>query len=224
MLPILIEACVETLAHAEAAESGGAGRIELCGSLDVGGLTPPDSLVRECVRRFSIPVFVLVRPNPGLFLLSEPQRVQLLEQVRRSAEVGAAGIVAGALTAEGAIDQHAVSAVLAAAHPLPVTFHRAFDEVVDQAAALDVLIRLGVSRVLTSGGAATAADGASRIRALVEQATGRIGVLAGGAVRAHNAALLVGETGVTELHSRTPVDAKAVRALVLAANGGASLS
>ncbi len=224
MRQILVEACVETLEGSLAAEEGGAGRVELCASLDVGGLTPSDSLIRESVRRSSIPVFVLVRPSPGSFVLSEPQLVQLAGQIRRVGDLGAAGIVAGALTPEGTVDPHAVSAVLAAAHPLPVTFHRAFDEVVDQAAALEVLIRLGVSRVLTSGGAATAAGGASRIRALVDQAAGRIGVLAGGSVRAHNAEALVRETGVTEVHSRTPVDAESVRALVLAANRAAFLS
>lgn len=224
MRQILVEACVETLEGSLAAEEGGAGRVELCASLDVGGLTPPDTLIRESVRRSSIPVFVLVRPSPGSFVLSEPQLVQLAGQIRRVGDLGAAGIVAGALTPEGTVDPHAVSAVLAAAHPLPVTFHRAFDEVVDQAAALEVLIRLGVSRVLTSGGAATAAGGASRIRALVGQAAGRIGVLAGGSVRAHNVEALARETGVTEVHSRTPVDAESVRALVLAANRAAFLS
>ena len=220
MRQILIEACVETLAGALAAQEGGAGRVELCASLDVGGLTPPEPLLHECVQRLSIPVFVLVRPSPGSFALSESHLVQLVEQVRRAADLGAAGIVAGALTPDGTIDLHAVSAVLAAVHPLPVTFHRAFDEIVDQAAALEVLIRLGVSRVLTSGGAATAAEGAGRIRALADQAAGRIGVLAGGSVRAHNAAALVRATSLTELHSRTPADAAGVRALVLAANAG----
>jgi len=224
MPPILIEACVESLAAATAAEAGGAGRIELCAALEVGGLTPPDRLLRECVRRVSIPVFALVRPSPGSFALSEAQFVQLVEQVRRVADLGAAGIVAGALTPGGAIDQRALSAILAASNSLPLTFHRAFDEIVDQSAALEVLIRFGVSRVLTSGGAETAVDGASRIRTLVDRAAGRIGVLAGGSVRAHNAGSLVARTGVTELHSRTPADPAAVRALVHAANATPSLS
>jgi copper homeostasis protein len=219
MRQILVESCVETLAGALAAQEGGAGRVELCATLDVGGLTPPDSLLAECVRHLTIPVFVLVRPSPGAFVLAAPDRVQLGEQVRRVAGLGAAGVVAGALTSGGTIDQPAVAAILAAANSLPVTFHRAFDEIVDQAAALEELIGLGVRRVLTSGGAPTAAEGADRIGALVRQAAGRIGVLAGGSVRAHDAAELVRTTGVTEIHSRTPADADGVRALVLAANG-----
>jgi copper homeostasis protein len=117
------------------------------------------------------------------------------------------------------VDRVAVEAILSAAGPLPMTFHRAFDQVLDQAAALEELIGLGVRRVLTSGGAPTAAEGVDRLRALVRQAAGRIGILAGGSVRAYNAAALVRSTGVAEIHSRTPADAAEVRALVLAASG-----
>lgn len=216
---ILLESCIETLAAALAAEQGGAGRVEVCASLDVGGLTPPDELIRESVRRLSIPVFVLVRPTPGSFSLGRSGLALLVEQVRRAADLGAAGIVAGALTDDGAVDRVAVEAILSAAGPLPMTFHRAFDQVLDQAAALEELIGLGVRRVLTSGGAPTAAEGVDRLRALVRQAAGRIGILAGGSVRAHNAAALVRSTGVAEIHSRTPADAAEVRALVLAASG-----
>lgn len=219
MPPILLEACVETPAGALAAEAGGAGRIELCASLEVGGLTPPRALVEECVRRLSIPVFVLARPIPGPFVISPKELARLLKDIRQAADQGAAGVVAGALTAAGAVDERALEAILAAAGPLPVTFHRAFDAAADQSSAVEVLARCGVGRVLTSGGAATAAQGAGRIKALVERAAGRIGILAGGSIRAHNAAALVRATGVTEIHSRTPEDPVAVRALVAAANG-----
>lgn len=219
MPPILLEACVETLPGALAAAEGGAGRVELCVSLEVGGLTPPEALMAECVRRLSIPVFVLARPVPGPFVLSASELSLLLGDIRMAADRGAAGVVAGALTRAGAIDERALEAIVAAAGTLPVTFHRAFDAAADQLSAVEVLARNGVARVLTSGGAATAAKGAGRIRALVERAAGRIGILAGGSIRAHNAAALVQATGVTEIHSRTPDDPVEVRALVAAANG-----
>jgi copper homeostasis protein len=220
MMPsVLLEACVETLSGAIAAEEGGARRVELCVTLEVGGLTPPDALIAECVRHLSIPVFVLARPVPGPFVLSSSELDRLLGDIRMAADRGAAGVVAGALTMAGTIDERALEAIVAAAGPLPVTFHRAFDAAADQLSALDVLARVGVARVLTSGGAATAAKGAPRIRALVEQAAGRIGILAGGSVRAHNAAALVQATGVTEIHSRTTENPAEVHALVTAANG-----
>jgi copper homeostasis protein len=185
----------------------------------VGGLTPAGALVGECVRHLSIPVFVLARPVPGPFVLSSRELARLLQDIRKATDQGAAGVVAGLLTAAGTVDESALKAIVAAAGPLPVTFHRAFDAAADQLSAVEVLARCGVARVLTSGGAATAAKGAARIRALVERAAGRIGILAGGSIRAHNAARLVRATGVTEIHSRTPEDPVAVRALVAAANG-----
>jgi len=224
MTSILIEACVESLPAALAAEAGGAGRVELCSSLEVGGLTPPESLIGECVARLALPVFVLVRPRAGSFALGAEELAGLLTQVRRAAGLGAAGIVAGAITTERMVDRRAVEAIVSAAGPLPVTFHRAFDELPDQALALDTLIELGVTRVLTSGGAPTALEGAGRISELVRQANGRIGILPGGSVRAVNARALVEATGVKELHSRTPDDVRLVRALVDAANGRHAVS
>jgi copper homeostasis protein len=218
MTPVLIEACVDSLAGALAAQEGGAGRIELCASLEVGGLTPAPDLVAECASRLSIPVFVLVRPAPGSFVLSPAGLTELLGQIRAVGDSGAAGIVAGAITASGAVDLKAVEAIVAAAHPLPVTFHRAFDELEHQWSALDTLVGLGVARVLTAGAAPTAEEGAVRIKQLVGQSAGRIGIVAGGTVRAHNVSALVWVTGVTEVHSRTPVDPEGVRALVAAAN------
>ncbi|HQR17192.1 MAG TPA: copper homeostasis protein CutC [Gemmatimonadales bacterium] len=218
---VLIEACVEEVASAVAAEEGGAGRIELCASLDQGGLTPGDELIAACLDRVSLPVVVMIRSRPGGFVLEEGEPGRAAAEVRRIVRLGASGIVFGALTRGGAVDDRAVEAVVSAAGGVPVTFHRAFDEIADQPAALERLVRLGVRRVLTSGGAPSAWDGAARIAALVGLAGGRIGVLAGGSVRAHNAAAIVARTGAQELHSRTTRDPDDVRALVHAANAGA---
>lgn len=208
---------MDLLEGALAAEEGGAERVELCAALEVGGLTPPEELIAASVARLRIPVFVLVRPRAGSFVLSRSELVATVEGIRRVASLGAAGIVAGALTPEGRVDVPATAEMIAAAGGLPFTFHRAFDEVADQAEALEALIGLGVGRVLTSGGAETAEAGAGRIGALVRQAAGRIGILAGGSVRAHNVAALVRATGVAEVHSRTPVEVQGVKALVEAA-------
>ena len=93
---------------------------------------------------------------------------------------------------------------MAACGDAPITFSRAFDEVVDQHAALDQLARLGVHRVLTGGGRGAAAGHHEALRALVQQAGTRIGVLAAGGVRAGNVAALVEHTGAAEVHLRSP--------------------
>ncbi len=217
---VLIEACVEDVASAAAAEEGGAGRLELCASLEQGGLTPSDALIAACLDRVSIPVVVMVRARPGGFVLEGGELDHAAAEVRRIVRLGASGIVFGALTRDVVVDERAVEAVVGAAGGVPVTYHRAFDEIADQAAALERLVRLGVSRVLTSGGAASAWEGAERIAELVGNAGRRIVVLVGGSVRAHNAAALVARTGARELHSRTARDPAEVRALVDAANAG----
>lgn len=215
---VLLEACVESLPHALAAEAGGAGRVELCAALDAGGLTPPEALVAECVARLSIPVFVMIRARPGGFVLRPGEVAALAERVRVLGGAGAAGFVLGAVTESGEVDSGSVSALVQAAGKAPVTFHRAFDALRNPAEALELLITLGVARLLTAGGRGSAPEGADRIATLVRRAGERLVIIAGGGVRAHNAAELVARTGVTEIHSRTPDDAEAVGRLVRAAN------
>ena len=198
---MLLEACVERPAEAEAAERGGAARLELCARLDLGGSTPGDALVAEVRGRVRIPVFVMVRPRGGDFVYTEREADIMLTDVVRLRELGASGIVTGALTADHRIDMALLSRLVAAADPLPVTFHRAFDLLRDDDAVRQ-LIDCGVRRILTSGGGDRAIDAADAIRATVERAAGRIGVIACGGVSADHATRLVALTGVRELHAR----------------------
>lgn len=217
---VLVEACIETLGQALAAEAGGAGRIELCANLAEQGTTPPDALLSACLSQVKLPVFSIIRPRAGSFVYADDELETMLRQVRQARDLGAHGIVSGALDTAGRIDAAAVSALVRAAHPLPFTFHRAFDALDDQAAGLDTLLSLGVDRVLTSGGAATALRGADAIARLVRQAGGRLVVMAGGGVRAHNVREILGRTGVHEVHGRLG-SAHSVRAVVAAASDDA---
>lgn len=196
----MIEAAVESLDAALAAAEGGAHRIELCSNLAVGGTTPPLALLRAARSQLLIPIFVLVRPRAGDFVYTEAEHRTMLDEIETAKHAGARGIVTGGLTARRAIDDSRVAELIQAARPLAVTFHRAFDECADLPTALEILIRLGVDRVLTSGGAKTAPEGAHQISALVTQAAGRIGILPGGGIDASNVARLVQETTVQEIH------------------------
>jgi copper homeostasis protein len=198
----ILEACVETLEEARAAEAGGAERVELCANLAEDGTTADEGLLRESIGTLAIPVFAMVRPRPGSFVYSAGELAVMQAQVARARDLGARGIVTGVLTSASEVDVPAMRVLIAAAGSLPVTFHRAFDRVGDRSRALEMSIDLGVSRVLTSGGAATAVDGAAEIRRLVEQAAGRITIVAGGGVRAHNVDTLIAMTGVAEVHAR----------------------
>ena len=214
-LTILIEAAVESLDAALAAAEGGAHRIELCADLAHGGTTPGMQLLRQCRSQLIIPIFVLVRPRAGDFVYTDAEHRTMLERVQRAHDAGARGIVTGTLTETFEIDEHRTAELIAAARPLPVTFHRAFDACTDLVVALEQLIRAGVERVLTSGAARTAAEGAEQIRWLMTQANGRIGILAGGGIDPTNVARLVRDTAVREVHFSVQ-DAEKVRRVVRA--------
>jgi copper homeostasis protein len=199
---ITIEAAVESVESAVDAQSDGAGRIELCANLSVGGTTPTADLIAAVLEKTKLPVFVMIRPRGGSFVYSDDEIVTMTRDIASAKSMGVAGIVTGVLTPDADIDVERTRTLVSAAARLPVTFHRALDRTHDLPGALEQLIQLGVSRVLTSGGAPTALDGASAIAALVAQARGRIGILAGGGVREHNVRDLVAQTGVGEVHAR----------------------
>jgi len=198
---VLFESCVDSVEAAVASERGGAGRIELCASLDVAGLTPPVELVRASTAAVAIPVRVMVRPRAGDFVYDRSAVDSMVRSVGQIAAAGASGIVTGALRRDATVDVDAMRRLLDAARPLPVTFHRAIDATRDLDEALDALIELGVDRVLTSGGAPTALEGADAIARLVARAKGSITIIAGGSVRANNVAEIVRRTGVREVHA-----------------------
>lgn len=199
----LLEVCVDSLDGALAAEAGGAQRIELCSRLDVGGLHPAGDLLRDALARTSVPHHVMVRPRAGTFVHTRAELDVMAVQIESVRTSRASGVVLGVLTHAREIDVDATARLIECARPLSVTFHRAFDELRDLHGGLEQLIALGVERVLTSGGAPSALEGRAQLRELVARAAGRIVVMPGGGVRAHNAAQILSETGARELHSST---------------------
>jgi copper homeostasis protein len=206
---VLLEACVDSVESAVAAEQGGAGRLELCANLDVGGTTPDAGLIAAVKAAVAIPVNVIVRPRGGSFVHSAGELARMHRDIDAAKRLGVDGIVVGVLTEHGTIDADRTSELVEAAGTLPITFHKAFDELGDLATALDTLIAVGVTRLLTSGGARTALDGVDAIRSLVERSAGRVIVIAGGSVREHNVAEIVRRTGVGEVHARIEGEARA---------------
>ena len=219
---LFIETCCTTLEQARSAESRGAGRIELCVDLSVGGVTPPRDLIRDVVASLTIPVNVLIRPDrhsrldresqtpdpvgdggfsAADFVYDEVDLQQMIEDIGYCKSVGVAGIVVGALTPEGAIDRAAMRRLIAAAAPLPVTFHRAYDVcTADPFIALDQIIALGCTRLLTSGQALNAWDGRNVLALLVRRAGRRLIVMPGCGVKPDNLAALAAITHATEFH------------------------
>lgn len=199
-MPPLVEVAVESLPSALQAVAAGAGRLELCSGLAEGGVTPSAGLVRAVRRGVERPLHVLLRPRPGDFVYLAAEVEAMLADIRDLKLAGADGVVLGALTPGGDVDRDLVARLVRAARPLAVTFHRAIDEARDPGAAVATLAELGIERVLTSGGAATALAGADTLRQLVRRFGATVTILAGGSVRADHVVRLVEQAGVPEVH------------------------
>jgi copper homeostasis protein len=199
---VLVEACVDTARSARRAVAGGARRLELCANLVEGGTTPSAGLMSVVREEILTPIHVLVRPRGGDFLYETDEIATMLADIAEAKRIGMAGVVIGALTPEGRIDEQVTGVLVDAARPMAVTFHRAFDLALGPIDAMETLTRLGIERVLTSGLAATAVEGIPIIREMVGWSAGRVTVMAGGGVDETNALRIVRETGVQEIHLR----------------------
>jgi len=197
----LLEISVESLEAAAAAERAGANRIELCEQLKVGGVTPRAELMRAVRERVSLPIFAMIRPRGGDFVYSEAEFAQMMRALEIAKACGMNGAVLGVLNKDGRIDVARSKELVEAADPLPVTFHRAFDETADVFASLEAVMKTGAARLLTSGGKANAAEGAAVLARLVEMAGGKIAILPGGGINPGNLERVVQETGAKEFHS-----------------------
>jgi copper homeostasis protein len=216
-----LEICCGDLESVRAAIEGGAHRVELCSALELDGLTPSKETV-ESAMRMGIPVHVLIRVREGDFVYNEEELCRMQHDIRLAKECGAAGVVVGALTADGSIDIEAMRFLLDEADGLSITFHRAFDVCKNTSRALEQIISLGCHRLLTSGQAPMAEQGIPLLKQLVEQAAGRIIIMPGAGVNPQNASKILAETGATEIHGSLRKDGHTSAELVRATLASAS--
>ena len=197
----LIEGCVDSFASAMAAIRGGADRLELCGALVIGGVTPSPALFRQVREAWSGKIHVLIRPRFGDFLYTEREGEQMEEEIASFRDLGADGVVIGALTPAGELDEALLGRLMARAEGLSVTLHRAFDMTRDPFEALERAAELGFDTILTSGQAPSAAEGVDCLRQLQERADGRISVMAGSGVKPENILPIHERTGLLTFHT-----------------------
>src|ERR1700676_857370 len=198
---ILLEISVESVEAAAAADRGRADRVELCSDLSVGCITPYVALIRAVRQQIQIPIFVMIRPRGGDFVYSPAEFAQMKISIAVASDAGMSGLVFGILKPNRTVDIDRTRELLELAQPLPVTFHRAFDACPHLPQALEDVVRCGASRILTSGGAASALEGASNIAALVAAAGERITIVPGAGINAGNILQLAAATRAREFHS-----------------------
>lgn len=202
MQPIIFEACCGSAEDAIAAYKGGANRVELNSDLFHGGLTPTLGALRTVKKHApDLSVMCMVRPREGGFCYTDTEFETMLEDARIFVENGADGIVFGFLHEDGTVDVERSKKMLSVTGDRESVFHRAIDVTPDIFSALDTLIGLGVTRVLTSGGKPTVPEGAQTIKAMIERAAGRIEILPGGGITPENAAWCRRTIGLTMMHA-----------------------
>ena len=202
-----IEVCCSSLYEAREAEAGGATRIELCGAIACGGVTPSCGVIRSIIDAgLKLDVNVLIRTREGGFCYTDDEVDAMCRDIEFCREAGVDGVVIGALTQSGEVDVEACRKMIDAAGDMSVTFHRAFDVCTEPQKALEQIIQLGCDRLLTSGCEATAERGAEFIAQLVEQAAGRIIVMPGAGIRPTNIAKIEKITRAAEFHSTARKD------------------
>lgn len=206
MRPI-IEICLENAQSVLNAQLGGADRVELCSDLFEGGLTPTLGTFRTARKLADkIKINVMIRPRGGDFCYSKEEFEVMKEDLHIFKEEGANGFVFGILSPEGVIDEERTAQLIEMAGTTSVTFHRAFDMTKDGKASLETLIKLGATRVLTSGLEPTVPEGAFFLRELVQQAGDRIIVMPGCGINERNFKKMQEIIGAKEYHVFVPHD------------------
>ena len=195
----LLEICCYSMECALTAQQNGADRVELCAAPKEGGLTPSLGVLKSVRQRVTIPVHPIIRPRGGDFCYSDGEFAAILEDVRTVRELGFPGLVTGVLDVDGNVDMPRMEKIMAAAGPLAVTFHRAFDMCANPLNTLNNLAELGITRVLTSGQKSDALQGLSKIMELIAHRDAPI-IMAGAGVRAENLHHFL-DAGVLEVHA-----------------------
>lgn len=198
---IILEISVESLAGAQAAERGGAQRLELCSDLAAGGVTAEGGLTPAVLAAVHLPVFAMIRPRSGGFVYSNAEFATMQQSITAAKKSGVHGIVLGILTADHAIDVARTRELVELAAPLPVTFHRAFDVSADLQKSLADVLQTGAQRILSSGGAFDAYKGAAMLAALRTASRGRIEIVPGTGINPSNIAEIARITRAREIHS-----------------------
>ncbi len=197
---ITVEVCLDNIESLDTAVAAGAHRIELCSSLALGGLTPSPGFIKRAVEQSPVPIYPMVRHRAGDFVFGEDEIDIMVEDIALMKQLGAKGVVVGALTPTGYVDEEALSRMVKAADGMDVTFHRAFDLCIKPRESLETIINHGCSRILTSGQRASAYEGIDLIRKLHQIANGRISIMAGAGVHGYNVREIIKSTGVHEIH------------------------
>ena len=196
------EACVESFEKALEAQNNGADRIELCENLSVGGTTPSYGTVKICLEKLNIPIFPMIRARGGNFVYSKDEIEIMKEDIKVFKDLGVKGLVLGCLTSDNKIDLELTKTLVNLAYPMEITFHKAIDEISNPLDYIEDLVNIGIKRILTSGGKATALEGKDLINDMIKKSNGRLKIVVAGKVTKENLHELSNLISADEFHGK----------------------
>ena len=198
---MVLEVCAFNVQSCMVAEKAGAVRVELCDNPLEGGTTPSYGTIRLVRGKIGIELYPIIRPRSLNYFYTEDEWEIIQTDIKICKALGCDGISIGIQKQNGDIDAERMKRVNDIAYPMGVTCNRVFDAVPDPFEALEILIDCGCERILTSGLASTAPEGAVLLKELVNKADNRIIIMPGAGVRSHNLSKLIEDTAATEYHS-----------------------
>jgi copper homeostasis protein len=194
-----VELCAASIEAVKIAREFDFDRIELCQNLEQGGITPSMGMIEYAIAH-GIETHVLIRPRPGNFIYAPDELEVMLRDIQLCKEIGASGVVIGAINAVGEIDRFFLNRVKKKSGDMQVTFHRAFDDSLDWKRSLEWLIEHGITRVLSSGMASKAETGIPILKSMKEFGGQRIEIMVGGGINAANISRIISETSCDAVH------------------------
>lgn len=219
---MIFEICASSFESARNAQLAGANRIELCSELGIGGVTPSYGLIKKIMEELTIQNCVLIRPRSGNFTYTDEEFDVMLRDVAFCRELRCQGVVTGVLKADNTIDEARTEQLMEVAGDIDFIYHRAFDCTPDPIAALKTLKKLGVKRILTSGGKKSAVEGLDLLKELNSIAGGKLTIMPGGGINPQTV-LKIREAGFDEVHFSATVFEKAPNQLPFSFNTAAFL-
>ncbi|HLQ98835.1 MAG TPA: copper homeostasis protein CutC [Sphingobacterium sp.] len=202
-----LEICANSFCSAQAADRGGATRIELCQSLELGGTTPSYGLIKSVLKETQFGVYVLIRPRGGDFVFSDSEINEMIYDIELCKDMGASGVVVGALKPSGEIDKQVMNRFLkVTGNNMKMVFHRAFDRCRDPYTSMEQIIDLGCVRVLTSGLQDTAFKGRALLKRLIDKYGEEIEIMPGAGVNSGNVKDILLDSGAKSIHSSAKIE------------------
>ena len=199
----IIEVCAGSYLDCLTAYQAGCKRVELNSALSVGGLTPTLGTLKKVKKDTDMSVICMVRPRAGGFCYNKEDILIMFEDAAILLENGADGLAFGFLNEDKTINEELTAKMVNLIHSYhkEAVFHRAFDVCADPYQSMELLVHCQVDRLLTSGQKAKAEAGMELIASLQEKYVSEIEILAGSGVNSGNAARILAETKIHQLHS-----------------------